>query len=169
MAAQRQDNDNPFMAVALAPMEKAMSAPDMSKPMTREEQAVINKHRVDMYKEASKIEEAMIAIEGINIVNERAVARFQEGQNFMAELEQATAQEKRATVEQYNRALATAAGNGTIQVMKHLVTRLNAIVDDDEPFKPLPAPVVQTAPTVEHVQVGFRDALRGHVTVSKNR
>lgn len=160
------------MAVAVAPMNNGMSAPDMANPRTRDEQAVVNKDRVDKYKQASKIGKALLADEGITMVKARMAGNFQEGQNLMSELEYATAADKRAAVEQFNRALSVAEGNGLIQLLRLLIEGLNTIVDDDEPLKPLPVPAPPPpppSPTFEKVDVGFRDFWKGHVIVQKNQ
>ncbi len=169
MAPQRQteEEENPFMAMALSPSTQVVKLPDMTRPLTREQQQVLRAHQRDIFKEASKIHQTQIANEGINMVAEHTAGRFQQSQNYMAKLEEAADPTHKVYVVNYNKALSVAAGNGTIRAVNNLVEALNKIVESDEPVVEYVVP--QPPPTTVRVRqkVGLKDAVRGFIEMEK--
>ena len=106
------------------------------------------KHREDMFKEASTVIKAGFALEGQNHLRGFAAQRFQENETEAAELEIATPLSHRENVENYNSALSTTTGNGTIRTVQIAIAALNKVVEQTHDIKDEPVTMVERKLTV---------------------
>ncbi len=135
--------ENPFMKSALSPIDAQVTNPDLSRPDSKGEIYIATKHKEDMFKEASTVIKAGFAIEGQNHLRGFASRRHQENETEASELELATPMSHRENVENYNSALSTATGNGTIRTVQIAIGALNKVVEQTHDIKDEPITMVE--------------------------